>query len=338
MKLNRIAALTASLFMAVSVSAYAAGGLDALQNKVNAEAAKAGVQAPDVRKELAGQGKTEVTDDRTANPLKNLPKIEKMVTIEANGIRAIQGNDGTLLYLIDNGRFAFVGSMVDVWNRKKLTSVDEIQDAISHIDLKRMGFQIEKTNHITVGTGGKRVTVFVDTRCGWCHRLMKEIQDNPSYLKDYTWDFVLVKVLGDESGILAEKLACAKTTNQLEKFKALVGGRKAIENLEQVEKCDRTSVKNTELQRQALGINSVPLVITPDKRFARGKPSDLRGFLDPEEAKLEAERQAAAQQEALKKADDKLTKDMDNAGRQPLKDAAKRIPLHEKAALKAEAK
>lgn len=329
MKLTKLAALTASVFLATTVSAYAAGGLDALQAKVNAEAAKAGVKAPDVRKELTGKAETKEEDDRDANPLKRLPKIDKMVTIEANGIRAIQSKDGTLLYLIDNGRFAFVGSMVDVWNRKKLTSIDEISDAINHIDLKRMGFQIEKTNHITVGTGGKRVTVFVDPQCTWCHRLMKEIQDNPSYLKDYSWDFVVVKVLGDRSGLLAEKLACAKTTNQKEKFDALVAGPKAVDALEQVEKCDRTKVKNTELQRQALNIMSVPLVITPDNRFVRGKPSDLRGFLDPEEAKLAAQRAAAAQAEALKKAEAKLSEDMDDAGRKPLKGAEKRIPLRD---------
>ena len=102
-----------------------------------------------------------------------------------------------------------------------------------------------------------------------------------------------------------------------------------MDALEQVEKCDRTKVKNTELQRQALNIMSVPLVITPDNRFVRGKPSDLRGFLDPEEAKLAAQRAAAAQAEALKKAEAKLSEDMDDAGRKPLKGAEKRIPLRD---------
>ena len=161
-------------------------------------------------------------------------------------------------------------------------------------------------------------------------QLLEEINDDSAYLKDFTFDIVILKVLGDDSGVLAEKLACARTSNQMEKFKALLGGGEAINKLEQVDKCNRRIVKDTEVQRLALNINSVPMVITHDKRFVRGKPSDLRLFLDPEEAERAREREEAQQRQLLKDAAEALMAGPEEAGRVPLKKTEqKRVPLHD---------
>lgn len=314
-------------------------GLQILQQKVNASAEKLGIPAPDVRKELMG-GKEEKEQEakkvrgQGSNPLtlSSLPKIDRIVAIPANTVRAIEGRDGRVLYLVDNGRFALVGTMVDIWNRKKLSSLDEIEDAVNHIDLTRMGFDLEKTNHIkigNVGNVGKRdsnespVTIFVDPRCGWCHRLLKEIQSSPDLLEKYAFNIVVVSVLGDESKALAKRLVCAKESKESKegidsrkKFQALVEGRSGLmdENLlPQIPKSEcearaKKVLRNTELQQHALDINSVPFVISSDKRFVRGKPQDLRAFLDEKEAMKAMERSREAQRAALRKAEKELAK------------------------------
>lgn len=323
MKINtkKLTAAAAGVLLALtaSVAAVQAAGLDDLQKKVNESAAKAGVKAPDVRAELAGKAKAE-TDEVKAG---DLPRIKRIVAMPANVIRAIEGRDGKVMYMIDNGRFALIGNMVDVWNRKSLMMLDAVDDAINHIDLQRMGFDLKKTNHITVGTGARRVTLFVDPRCGWCHRLMKEMQDDQAIFKDYTFDIVIVGLLGDESKALAERLACTTETDQMKKFNALVEGRAGVMALPENKGCNKQVLKDTELQRHAMDIQSVPLVITPDKRFARGKPENLRAFLDVNEAKLAKERAEKAQQAALKKAEKDLAKDPD------AKPERKRIPLRD---------
>lgn len=313
-------------------------GLQILQQKVNASAEKLGIPAPDVRKELMG-GKEEKEQEakkvrgQGSNPspsnpltLSSLPKIDRIVAIPANTVRAIEGRDGRVLYLVDNGRFALVGTMVDIWNRKKLSSLDEIEDAVNHIDLTRMGFDVEKTNHIKIGNVGKRdsnespVTIFVDPRCGWCHRLLKEIQSSPDLLEKYAFNIVVVSVLGDESKALAKRLVCAKESKEgidsRKKFQALVEGRSGLmdENLlPQIPKSEcearaKKVLRNTELQQHALDINSVPFVISSDKRFVRGKPQDLRAFLDENEAMKAMERSREAQRAALRKAEKELAK------------------------------
>ena len=334
MKLTKLSILTAAAFMGLATMnlSYAAGGLDALQAKVNAEAQKAGIKAPDVKKELAEKAEAEHADEdseKRPTDITKFARVEKMISMNVNNVRAVQYADGRIAYILDDGRFALTGTMIDVWNRRKIESLSELADAVSHIDLQRIGFELEKTNHITVGTGGERVKVFVDPRCGYCHQVLKEISEN-SDLKKYTFDIVIVKILGEGSGVLAEKLACAKTTNQMEKFKALVAGKKAIDELEQVEKCDRTVLNDTELQRNALNIQGVPFIVSSDKRFVRGKPQSLRAFLDVNEAKLERERQENAQKAALKKAaDDMASDDPSRGGAKRLKDDRKRIPLRD---------
>lgn len=286
--LRLTAALCAAVFAGIGVN-VSASGIDALQKKVDQIAAQKGVPAPNVKKELAGKAKsqTETEDEqaqRTREALRNVPPIERIVAINAETIRAIKSADGKLMFLVDNGRFAFVGKMIDVWNRKELNTIEDIAEAVTHIDLARMGFKLEKVNHISVGTGEKHVVAFVDPQCGWCHRLMTEINANPQFFKDYTFDFVIVPVLGQRSEQLSKKLFCAKNADQDKKYAALTGGARSIDLLEQNEDCDLDVFNQTRVIAQAVGVRGVPMVIADDGRFERGKPQDLSVFLNPSKA------------------------------------------------------
>lgn len=277
MKFKHIAALISTL----SVVSVSTAGLDTFQQKINQIAQENGAAAPDVKKELSGTANSNAEQPKQKQASPAVSPIDRVVAIDADVIRAIQAKDGKVMYLVDNGRFAFVGKMIDVWNRKELSTLDDISSAINHIDLARLGFKIENVNHISVGKGNNHVTVFVDPQCGWCHKLIGELNANPDLLEKYAFDFVVVPVLGERSTQMAKKLFCAKTNDQNVKYKAFVSGATGIDSLEQNDKCDLKDFEGTLITAQAIGVRGVPMLIAPDGRFHRGKPQVLRDFLEP---------------------------------------------------------
>ena len=227
MSIRRTAAAVLSALTLTAVSGVVpAAGIDDFQAKVNKIAAEKGVPAPDVKKELLGKAgvtSEEEKEEAAKNALKNVSPIERIVAIDTDTIRAIKSRDGKLMFLLDNGRFAFLGKMIDVWSRKELTTIEDIADAVSHIDLARMGFKLDKVNHISVGAGPRHITAFVDPQCGWCHKLIAEINAKPELQKDYTFDFVVVPVLGQRSEMLAKKIFCADADDAA-RYRALTDG------------------------------------------------------------------------------------------------------------------
>lgn len=121
---------------------------------------------------MAGKAVEEPDEASLQEAIKKHSSIKKIVNIEANQVRAIEKSDGTIMYMIDNGRFALTGKMVDVWNFKPLNTIDDIDYAVHHINLDNMGFDAADFNSVSVGKGKKHVTIFVDPRCTWCHRLI----------------------------------------------------------------------------------------------------------------------------------------------------------------------
>ena len=294
MSIRRTAAAVLSALTLTAVSGVVpAAGIDDFQAKVNKIAAEKGVPAPDVKKELLGKAgvtSEEEKEEAAKNALKNVSPIERIVAIDTDTIRAIKSRDGKLMFLVDNGRFAFLGKMIDVWSRKELTTIEDIADAVSHIDLARMGFKLDKVNHISVVAGSMHITAFVDPQCGWCHKLIAEINAKPELQKDYTFDFVVVPVLGQRSEMLAKKIFCADADDAA-KYRALTDGARSIEALKQKDECPQEVFAQTRVIAQAVGVQGVPMVISHDGRFERGKPRDLMAFLEPK-----PEQNAQAQQ------------------------------------------
>lgn len=273
-----IAAVISALFCAgPAVSA----GLAEFQAKVDRIAAEKGVPAPDVKEALVGKAVTETDKAKAREDVRNAAApITRIATIEAETIRAIESKDGNLLFVVDNGRFAFVGKMIDIWERKELATVADIENAVNHIRLEKLGFSLDKVNHFSVGKGAKRITVFVDPQCGWCHKLMTEVAAKPELYDTYTFDFVVVPVLGPQSETLAKQLFCAKDADDEKKFRAIMGGAPVIQSLAQQENCNTDVFNQTQVIAGAIGVQSVPMIVADDGRFEKGKPRDLIAFLE----------------------------------------------------------
>lgn len=84
-----------------------------------------------------------------------VPQIERIIEMDAEKIRAIRSVDGRTMFMVDNGRFVFVGDMFDMWQRKRLKTMDDIAEAVRKIDLKGAGFDLENANKFSLGKGKK---------------------------------------------------------------------------------------------------------------------------------------------------------------------------------------
>lgn len=282
------AAIIATL--AVGGSAAAAGFED-FQARVNAAAAKAGVEAPDVKSLLApGTGSSAVqsaaagASRRTFTaPVEGSKRIERVLTIPSENVTAVKPSGAPMVFLLSGGRYALMGTLVDVWERRKVGSIEELEASLNRMNLAKLGFEADKLNLIRVGKGKRVVTVFLDPRCGWCHKLLEEIEADGKFFDDYRLDIIVTAVLGDVSARLARTIACADVDDAA-KYKAFREGARAVEALKQKSVCTNDAYDLTMLTLGTLGINASPFIVAPDGRISRGKPVNLRAFLEPGEA------------------------------------------------------
>lgn len=303
------AAIIATL--AVGGSAAAAGFED-FQARVNAAAAKAGVEAPDVKSLLAPgtsssssavQSAAAGASRRTFTaPVQGSKRIERVLTIPSENVTAVKPSGAPMVFLLSGGRYALMGTLVDVWERRKVGSIEELEASLNRMNLAKLGFEADKLNLIRVGKGKRVVTVFLDPRCGWCHKLLEEIEADGKFFDDYRLDIIVTAVLGDVSARLAKTIACADADDAA-KYKAFREGARAVEALKQKSVCTNDAYDLTMLTLGTLGINASPFIVAPDGRISRGKPVNLRAFLEPGEATEKRTVDAALQAaDSLKKA------------------------------------
>ena len=79
---------------------------------------------------------------------------------------------------------------------------------------------------------------------------------------------------------LSKRLFCSES-DPSKRFEVLRGGREAIEKLPKPSSsCKAEGYDRTKMTSSFLGVQAVPFVIAPDGRFSRGKPANLRSFLE----------------------------------------------------------
>ena len=213
------------------------------------------------------------------NQASAVPQIERVIEMDAQKIRVIRSMDGRTMYMVDNGRFVLVGDLFDMWQRKRLKTMDDIAQAVRTMDLKGAGFDLDHANKFTLGTGTDHVTVFVDPQCGWCHKLIDEVAADETLKAEHTFDFVVIPVLGEESERLARRFSCTSQTDPAKRFEAFQKGAEGINALPQKHDCNGAAYFETKQSAKILGIHSAPLVVASDGRFARGKPQSMAAFL-----------------------------------------------------------
>ena len=211
---------------------------------------------------------------------KKVSPINSVVNLPITGVKAIESNDGSMMFLADNGRYAFVGQIIDVWQQKELTTMKEIQESATTLPVKALGLKPNGLNALQMGKGEQHVSIFVDPQCGWCHKLIEEVQKDEDLLNRFVFDLYVVPALGDQSNVMAKRLFCSSASNE-EKLKAFMSGPEALMNLPVKEKCQPDGYDQTLVIAQMLGVQGVPYVIASDGRYVAGKPQNIRSFLVP---------------------------------------------------------
>lgn len=244
------------------------------------------------------KGRTTVVEAPVPDELKKsgVPGIKKIVDIDVDVLRAVGTDDGSVLFIADMGRYVFKGQMLDVWQRKVLRTIDEIAESVNRIDLKGMGYFQNDYAKYVMGTGKKTAVLFVDPRCGWCHKMLEEVLADQKLLSEYRFNVHVIPMLGTESARLAKKLWRSEGTDG-EKLAALVAGPEAIDALPEKQASDPGPQDRAMILAGLLSIKAVPFAIAPDGRTSEGKPADMRMFLENDVigAKKKAEETKAAQ-------------------------------------------
>lgn len=197
--------------------------------------------------------------------------VREIIPLPIQGMSAID-NAGQVVYASSNGRFVFIGQMYDLWKGTSLNSMRDIEQAATRIYLDGLQLHPRDLNTVTLGHGPTDITIFTDPLCDHCHALAEEAK---AYVDDYTFYFVVVPALSDESDVLAKRIYCAQDSTQT--TAALMNG--TIELLAQRAECDMEGYERTLLAAEVLGVDAVPFLIHQDGRVNRGRPQHLEQWL-----------------------------------------------------------
>lgn len=243
---------------------------------------------------------------------KNLTDVRDMIEVPDGPFHAVESEKGDILFVSASGRWVIGGLAFDIWNKKQLKSVNDMRQSFTHIDLRSMGVDVNELKPIDIGTGFKDVILFVDPNCGWCHKLIEEIRSDVSLQKDYRFRLLFIPALGKVSYDKVKTMYCSSETDKNRLLDAVKNGTEL--KLPQKPICEVKQLDKRIMTAAAMGVKGVPFVVAHDGRFTRGKPDDLRAWLEQGEA--ETQKQAQQYREAIKRAAKKLMQQQSEAQKQ----------------------
>jgi len=134
------------------------------------------------------------------NKFGNDAQIESVTKTPYAGLYELKvGNE--IIYSDADGRYVFIGRMIDVETSKDLTQA-------RMDDLNRVKFSdlpLEYAVKSVKGNGKRVIAVFEDPNCGYCKRFRKSLAD----VKDITVYTFIYPVLGEDSQKKSRNLWCA---------------------------------------------------------------------------------------------------------------------------------
>ncbi len=216
---------------------------------------------------------SDISESSLQELIQNADPIAGMVRLPITGMQAVENSDGEIIFVSDSGRFAIVGELVDVWQVKTLNSLAQIRTAIERIDLRGDGVDVDALNVVSLGNGPQEVIVFTDPLCTICSKVMSDAE---LLTKEFTFKFIVIPALGDDSNKLARQFYCAADKD--ERYQALKNN--SISSLKVKPDCDIAMYDQTLLVSHLLSVDGVPFILSPKGRIHRGRPASLAGWLN----------------------------------------------------------
>lgn len=197
-------------------------------------------------------------------------QLDTVKRLPIKGLSMAQSGD-RVFFMSENGRFVFVGQMIDVWNGKVLRTPDDVSKWANRVDIASLGVDINDLNVLRIGTGQKKVTVFVDPECPYCNSIVKQM---PALGKEYTFELLLLPLLGEKSAKEVKALNCMADKQKAAEI--LVSG-----DFSQVgeSSCDTEKIQRSLIVAKVLGIDAVPVIINHELFLKRGSVKDLAAYL-----------------------------------------------------------
>ncbi|MEQ9418094.1 MAG: DsbC family protein [Salinisphaeraceae bacterium] len=197
----------------------------------------------------------------------------QVVPLPGTDISAVD-RDGNLVLITSNKRYAVVGKVIDLLERKELRTIEDIKQA-RRLDFKGIGIDFTEMGAVTFGNGPKEVIYFVDPYCPHCNELLKQSR---GLFNDYTFRVVLVPLYkGPVAADTSIRLVC--NPDQDQSRQALFS--KQFDKLPAAsDSCDRAQFYRNAAVAQLLNVEGVPFVYAPNGEPHLGTPRDLAAFLE----------------------------------------------------------
>lgn len=200
----------------------------------------------------------------TANASIQSMNIEELEAIE---------KEGKIVFMSSNGRYLIQGIATDIWSKKKLTTIDDIKYAESHIDINAIGLDVDKLNTITFGNGKSTVIAYVDPRCPFSKRFVEAAK---AYTNKYTFKLVVIPALGEVSQKHAKSLFCAQDRSK--SLDLFLEGK--LDEMPQKKNCDMQKYDLMLMSAKMFRIKTVPWFIASDGRYKSISPESVWQWLD----------------------------------------------------------
>lgn len=216
----------------------------------------------------------QATDPDAQRALSEMQKaVKNVMPIPGTELVAVQVAPGKLVIMTPNKRFAVIGKVVDVFERKELKTLDDVA-AARKVNFKRMGLNFNELTTVSVGSGPKEVVIFADPYCGHCTAVAEEAG---TLLKDYTFKFVLLPMVNKDSGRVASSLACSD-----------IGGAEFLRRVKAHDyadlktadpQCAETKAMKSAIVANSFSVYGVPVIFAPNGEQMTGRPASLREYL-----------------------------------------------------------
>lgn len=128
--------------------------------------------------------------------------VESVAKTPYGGLYEVVLKSGEIVYTDDQVGFIIDGSVIDSKTRRNMTQAR--QNQLSAIDFNTL--PLEQALKVVKGNGSRTVATFEDPNCGYCKKLVKELQG----LKDITIYTFLYPILAPDSTEKSKNIWCAK--------------------------------------------------------------------------------------------------------------------------------
>ncbi|MBL8447197.1 MAG: DsbC family protein [Zoogloeaceae bacterium] len=130
------------------------------------------------------------------------PAVESLTKTPYGGLWEVVLKSGEIVYTDDQVSFIIDGSVIDAKSRRNMTQMR--QNQLSTIDFNTL--PLDQAVKVVRGNGTRTIATFEDPNCGYCKKLVRELQG----IKDATIYTFLYPILSPDSADKSKNIWCAK--------------------------------------------------------------------------------------------------------------------------------